>query len=116
MSDASNQSLPLGVKHAETADDAPFMRFFYKVQSEAMDRFGRIFFLDTSEGHDFITDEIDCSELSGWLIKPEDVEEFNAFYGQPQHDALEVRRHQRGGRLGRHPSGRHQARVHFYPG
>lgn len=55
------------------------MRFFEIVQQAAEKR-GRVFFLDAAEGNDLITDEIDCSDLSGWLIKPEEIFEFETFW------------------------------------
>lgn len=40
----------------------------------------RAFFLDAAEGNDLITDEIGCADLSGWLIRPEDVAVFEPFW------------------------------------
>lgn len=69
----------LGIRFKRDSDDAAFMRFFEIVQ-RAAERHGRVFFLDAAEGNDLITDEIDCSDLSGWLVKPEDISEFETFW------------------------------------
>ena len=76
MSDTNAPSDVLGIKFKRTSDDAPFMRFFKIVQNEGMRQHGKVFFLDTCEGNDHITDEIDCSNLSGWLVDPSDIGEF----------------------------------------
>ena len=69
----------LGIRFKRDSDDAAFMRFFEIVQQAAEKR-GRVFFLDAAEGNDLITDEIDCSDLSGWPIKPEEISEFETFW------------------------------------
>lgn len=56
-------------------EDGRFLRFLNIVEESAA-RQGRIFFVDAAEGHDFIGESIDCCDLSGWLIAPEDVEVF----------------------------------------
>lgn len=67
----------LGIRLKRDADDAPFMRFFKIVQREGRRQHGRVFFLDTCEGgNDYMADDIDCANISGWLIEPEDIEEF----------------------------------------
>lgn len=79
MSDTNAPSDVLGIRFKRDSDDAPFMRFFQIVQRSAKSR-GRVFFLDAAEGNDLITADIDCSDLSGWLIRPEDVGEFEPFW------------------------------------
>ena len=79
MSDINAPSDVLGIRFKRDSDDALFMRFFEVVQKAARSR-GRVFFLDAAEGNDLITDEIDCSDLSGWLVRPEDVSEFEPFW------------------------------------
>lgn len=59
--------------------DERFLRFFSIVQEVAAAR-GGVFFLDCGEGHDLITDEIDCEDLSGWLIKEADIAEFEPLW------------------------------------
>lgn len=80
MSDTNAPSDVLGIRFKRDSDDALFMRFFNIVQDEGMRQHGKVFFLDTCEGNDCITDDIDCSDLSGWLIKPEDISEFEPFW------------------------------------
>lgn len=79
MSDTNAPSDVLGIRFRRDSDDKAFMRFFGLVQRAAKAR-GRVFFLDACEGNDLITDEIDCSDLSGWLVRPEDVGEFERFW------------------------------------
>ncbi len=79
MSDTDAPSDVLGIRAKRDSDDVAFMRFFEVVQSAAKEH-GRVFFLDAAEGNDLITDEIDCSDLSGWLFRPEDVSEFEPFW------------------------------------
>lgn len=77
MADTNELSDSLGIKFKRTSDDPPFMRFFDIVQREAKRQHGRVFFLDTCKGgNDFIAEDIDCANLSGWLVDPEDVGEF----------------------------------------
>lgn len=79
MSGTNAPSDVLGIRFRRDSDDAAFMRFFDVVQSAAKKR-GRVFFLDAAEGNDLIADEIDCADLSGWLVRPEDVPEFEPFW------------------------------------
>lgn len=59
--------------------DERFMRFFSIVQQSAASR-GCTFFLDCGEGHDLITDEIDCQDLTGWLVPDRLVERFEPLW------------------------------------
>jgi hypothetical protein len=55
------------------------MRFFDLVQSAAESN-GKVFFLWAGEGHDLITDEIDCEDLSGWLVDESDAARFERIW------------------------------------
>lgn len=55
------------------------MRYFSIVQETAAAQ-GCVFFLDCGEDHDLITDEIDCQDLSGWLIEEEAADEFERLW------------------------------------
>ena len=80
MSDTAGASLPLGIRGWATAGDTPFMAFFDKVQQSASS-LGCAFFLFCGEdGHDLITDEIDCQNLTGWLVPMADVPEFSEIF------------------------------------
>ena len=59
--------------------DERFLRFFSIVQEAAKSE-GRVFFLDCGEGHDLTTDDIDCEDLSGWLVDSSDVDEFEPIW------------------------------------
>ena len=69
----------LGIRFKRDSDNAAVMRVFQIVQ-RAAERHGRVIYLDAAEGNDLITDEIGCSDLSGWLIKPEEISEFETFW------------------------------------
>ncbi|WP_102337697.1 hypothetical protein [Collinsella provencensis] len=61
--------------------DDRFLCYFSIVQ-EAASELGRVFFLYSGEGHDLITEEIDCENLSGWLVKQDDIEEFESLWAE----------------------------------
>nr|DAJ33421.1 MAG TPA: hypothetical protein [Caudoviricetes sp.] len=50
-----------------TQESSKFLEFFKIVQKRVKET-GHIYFLDTGEGHELITDELDCKDLSDWLI------------------------------------------------
>lgn len=54
------------------------MNFFCIVQSAAR-RIGKVFFW-SDEGNDFVTDELDGGDLSGWLVDEKDAERFDAIW------------------------------------
>jgi hypothetical protein len=64
-----------GLRCERDLQDEKFMRFFDIVQAEARKQ-NRVFFVDSGEGNEVITDTIDCEDLSGWLLPPEDIAEF----------------------------------------
>lgn len=55
------------MKGLKTHEGAKFEAFFSIVQQEA-ERNGCVFYLESGEGHELITDTLDCEDLSGWLI------------------------------------------------
>lgn len=65
------------MKFERDANDRLFMIFFKKVQAEAMRQHGKVFLCDTSEGNDYVGPDADCSDLSGWLVRPEDAERYD---------------------------------------
>ena len=80
MPDTAGASLPLGIRGWATASDRAFMAFFEKVQ-QAASALGCTFFLFCGEGgHDLVTDEIDCQNLTGWLIPARGVPEFSEIF------------------------------------
>jgi hypothetical protein len=64
-----------GLKYENDMQDKKFVRFFDTVQAEARKQ-NRVFFIDTGEGNEIVTENINCEDLSGWLIPPEDIAEF----------------------------------------
>ena len=58
-----------------TQENSKFIEFFKIVQKRARET-GNVYFLDTGEGHELITDELDCEDLSGWLIPNDKVKDF----------------------------------------
>lgn len=62
-----------------TNESEKFINFFSIVQSFAH-TLGKVFFIDTGEGHEIITDELDGEDLSGWLIPVEKASEFEELW------------------------------------
>lgn len=60
-------------------EDAKVERFFAVVQQEARKR-KAVFFADAGEGRDFITDDMEGEDLSGWLIPMEDADAFEPLW------------------------------------
>ena len=74
------------MKGLRTKEDSKFIEFFKIVQKRAEET-GNVNFLDTGEGHDLITDELDCEDLSGWLIPDSKAKEFEKDFINWQTDA-----------------------------
>lgn len=68
-----------------TWEGEKFERFFALVQKEALKQ-GGVFFLDAGEGHIFENENMEYSDLRGWLIPIEKAEEFNKEYMKMQGD------------------------------
>lgn len=66
----------LGLRTQETKK---FKRFMELVQKEAQQS-NSVFFLDAGDGRDFVTDEMEGEDLSGWLIPMSKVEEFTPIW------------------------------------
>lgn len=56
-----------------------FEKFFQMVQDEAKKK-GCVFFLDCGLGNVFEDDNIECEDLSGWLIENNKVHEFERIF------------------------------------
>lgn len=65
----------LGLRTQRDNDDKEFCRFFEVVQQAASEQ-GCVFFLDTAECRMGTIGDIDCEELSGWLVPNEKVDDF----------------------------------------
>jgi len=61
-------------------DKKKFDKYFALVQ-EAATKQGKIFFMDTGEGREHATDDMDMEDLSGWLVPVELEEEFAQEWG-----------------------------------
>ncbi len=62
-----------------TNESEKFLKYFSIVQAAACE-LGKIFFFDTGEGHDIITNELEGEYLSGWLIPIEKASEFEKLW------------------------------------
>ncbi len=62
-----------------TCEGEKFERFFELVQKEALKQ-GKVFFLDSGEGHDFDNGFMEGENISGWLIPTEKADEFEKEY------------------------------------
>lgn len=58
-----------------TQESTKFLKFWEIVQQSA-NSLGKTFFLDCGEGNLFSDNEIECENLSGWLIDNDKVSEF----------------------------------------
>ena len=61
-----------GLKKQETIQ---FENFFRIVQEKATEE-DKVFFVFAGEGNELVTEELECEDLSGWLIPNQDAEEF----------------------------------------
>ena len=62
-----------------TQENMKFLAFFKLVQ-EAASELNSVFFLDSGEGNLFKDDNIECEDLSGWLIEKKDADEFRIHF------------------------------------
>jgi len=53
---------------------------FVKLVQKFADKENSIYFIETSEGKEFVNEEMEGEDLSGWLIPKELSEEFNKEY------------------------------------
>ena len=64
------------MKGLRTQENDKFIRFFEMVQEQSAKQ-GCVFFLDCGEGCTFENDQIECENLSGWLIPTDKVDDFS---------------------------------------
>lgn len=62
-----------------TQEGAKFERFFSLVEKEAGKK-DAVFFLDSGEGRDFESDEMEGENLSGWLVPNSEAKKFETAY------------------------------------
>ena len=68
-----------GLRPNDPTIDERFLTYFSIVQEAAAD-LGCVFFLFCGEGHDLITYEIDCQDLTGWLVPFDEVADFEPIW------------------------------------
>ena len=68
--------IPQGLRIQE---NRKFLNFWEIVQKEAS-KHDAVFFLDSGEGNEIVTSEINAEDLSGWLIPKSKVEEFDILF------------------------------------
>lgn len=73
------RSVMTGLKPNDPTIDERFLAYFSIVQEAAADLWC-VFFLFCGEGYDLITDEIDCQDLTGWLVPSEDAADFEPIW------------------------------------
>lgn len=59
----------------KTQEGSKFEEFWKVVQNTAKSQ-GKVFFLDTGEGRELITDTMEIEDLSGWLVPENQADEF----------------------------------------
>ena len=62
-----------------TQENSKFLKFWNIVQEKAR-KYNKTFFLDCGEGHEFENQEIECENLSGWLIPDDKLEIFQKLF------------------------------------
>ena len=62
-----------------------FQRFFAIIQEEARKNHA-VFYADAGDGNDYVTDDLECEDMMGWLIPQEKVQEFEAIWRAGQVD------------------------------
>ena len=60
-----------------------FNKYFELIQQEAAKQ-GKKFFMDTGEGREHITADMEMEDLSGWLIPLERSEEFMQYWAKEE--------------------------------
>lgn len=63
------------MRELRTQESKKFEHFFRLVRAEAQKQ-GCIFFVDCGEGREFILEDMEGEDLSGWLIPREDADRF----------------------------------------
>ena len=66
----------LGLRGQETSK---FLKFWQMIQDLAS-KSDKTFFLDCGEGNEFEDDNIECENLSGWLVPNNQVKEFDKLF------------------------------------
>ena len=70
-----------------TQENNKFLNFWKIVQEEAS-RHDSIFFLDSGEGNEIETEDINAEDLSGWLIPKNQAAEFDIIFQSFNSDAI----------------------------
>ena len=73
-----------------TQENSKFLNFWKIVQEEDSKK-DSVFFLDSGEGNEIETAEINAEDLSGWLIPKCQVDEFNNLFQSFNSDAISKR-------------------------
>lgn len=66
-----------------------FDKYWALVQETAVKR-GEVFFMDTGEGRENVTDDMEMENISGWLVPVELEEEFAKEWGNNIRDEWDV--------------------------
>lgn len=67
-----------------TQEDSKFLNFWEIVQKSA-NSIGKVFFLDCGEGNCFEDNNIECENLTGWLIDIQKANEFEKVFNSDEH-------------------------------
>lgn len=73
------------MKGLRTQESKKFVRYFSIVQNKALEK-KSVFFLDSGDGKEFETDEMEGENLQGWLVPFERVEEFESKWLKKEED------------------------------
>ncbi len=68
-----------GVRQQKYLQDRRFLNYFAKVTGAA-EREGKVFFMDTGEGHEYEKSKMQGEDLAGWLIDESEAQNFEERY------------------------------------
>jgi len=71
------------IKGLRTQESDKFYRFFELIQQEA-EKKGCIFFAEAGDGHDYVSNTLECEDMMGWLIPKEKINEFEPLWEKDQ--------------------------------
>ncbi len=71
------------MKGLRTQENDKFNRFFELIQQEA-EKKDCVFFADAGDGHELITDTLECEDMTGWLIPKSKAKEFEPMWKRDQ--------------------------------
>lgn len=73
------------MKGLRTQEAKKFVKFFSLVQDKALEN-NSVFFLDSGDGNELETDNLECESLQGWLVPFDKVNDFEKVWDKNAED------------------------------